>query len=552
MRRFKMPDEMKLMIAACVVGSFLSGVCLAQKAASPAAVELSHELHEALNLAQHGQPKQAFEAVNEILRTHPNYAPALKLKGMLLESAHRGDEANESYSQALKLDPNDEDLLYKVGVYQLIKGDRAEAILLLTHYVKLEPKDGDGYFYLAQAYHLTGQNDAALKAIKQCVQLKPEDAHVWQKYGELLVSSGDGAAGLTWLEKAVKADPTLDRIDYDLGLANLSVMNLEDAEKFAQSAVRQHADDAVALALLAAVEEKLAEWAEAKATYEKLLAINSGDETAQLGIGHSEYELKNYQASIDLLKELLRKDPTVALAHYYLSRDYLALGNTTDAQYEADVHHKLMEATSFEPAAVGTELDRATWKQAKDLMDAKKEDAAVALIHERVKATGGSAGHAYFLLGTLYLYFGKMENGIQNLKKAIEIEPKVRGAHTYLGIYDLQQGKLDLADKEFKAELANDPNYLIALAELGSVRYKQARWSEAVEMLTKSHTRTPALLLELCDAQFRTGDAKNAKLTAELIIVYANGDQEVLDQLSALLRANHEDTLADRVGGVKK
>jgi tetratricopeptide (TPR) repeat protein len=547
-----MSGVMSLMVAALVVGCFTAGICFAQKTASPAAVELSRELHEALNLAQHGQPRQAYEKVNAMLATHPNYAPALKLKGMLLESAGKGDEANESYAQALKMDPNDEDLLYKVGVYQLIKGDRAEAILLLTHYLKLEPKDGDGYFYLAQAYHLAGQNDAALKAIKECMQLKPDDAHVWQKYGELLASSGDGAAGLTWLEKAEKADPTLDRIDYDLGVANLSAMNLEDAEKFAQSAVQQHAMDAEALALLAAVEEKLAEWAEAKATYEKLLAINSGDETAQLGIGHCEYELKNYQASIDLLKELLQKDPTVALAHYYLSRDYLALGDATQAQYEADVHHKLMEATSFEPQAVGTELDRATWKQAKDLMDAKKEDAAVALIHERVKATGGSAGHAYFLVGTLYLYLGQTEKGIQNLKKAIEIEPKVRGAHTYLGIYELQQGKLDLAEKEFKTELGNDPNYLNALAELGSVRYKQQKWSEAVEMLSKSHTRTPTLLLELCDAQFRTGDAKNAKLTAETIVAYAKGDQQVLDELSALLRANHEDGLADRVGGTKK
>ncbi len=552
MRRFKMSGVMRLTAAALVSCCFTTGVCLAQKVASPAAVELSRALHEALNLAQHGQPKQAYEAVNEILRTHPNYAPALKLKGMLLESAHRGDEANVSYSQALKQDPNDEDLLYKVGVYQLIKGDRAEAIQLLTHYLKLEPKDGDGYFYLAQAYHLAGHNDAALKAIKECVQLKPDDAHVWQKYGELLLSSGDGAAGLTWLEKAEKADPTLDRIDYDLGLANLNAMNLEDAEKFAQSAVQLHANDAVALALLAAVQEKLAEWAEAKATYEKLLAINSGDETAQLGIGHCELELKHYQAAIDVLHDLLQKDPSVALAHYYLSRSYAFLGNQTKSQYEADIHHKLVESTSFEPTMLGTEEDRAIWEEAKGLLKAKKESAALSLVQEKVKGFTGTPGHANFIVGAIYMYLGERENGLRNLRKALDLEPKIRGAHTYIGIYELQQGKLDVAEKEFKAELANDPNYLNALAELGAVRYKQQKWSEAAELLTKSHTRTLALLLELCDAQFRTDDAKNAKLTAEMIVVYAKGDQQALDELNALLRANHEDELADRVGGVKK
>jgi hypothetical protein len=35
-------------------------------------------------------------------------------------------------------------------------------------------------------------------------------------------------------------------------------------------------------------------------------------------------------------------------------------------------------------------------------------------------------------------------------------------------------------------------------------------------------------------------------------VAYAKGDQQVLDELSALLRANHEDALADRVGGAKK
>jgi Flp pilus assembly protein TadD len=548
----KLPNAARWMMAVCIVHLLAAGLCIAQIAAGAGTAELSHELHQALNLAQHGQPRQAYEAVNEILRKHPTYAPALKLKGMLLESAGRGDEANESYAQALKLEPNDEDLLFKVGVYQLIKGDRAEAIRLLTHYLKVEPKDGEALFYLAQAYRLTGQNDAALKAMKECLQYKPDDVHVWQKYGELLASTGDGGTGITWLKKAQKADPTLDRIDYDLGVANLGAMNFEDAEKYAQSAVAQHPQDPEAIALLAAVQVKLAEWPEAKATYEKLIALNSGDEEAQLGIGHCEYELKNYQASIDLLHALLQKDPSVALAHYYLSRDYLALGDATQAQYEADVHHKLMEARSFVPSSVGTEEDRAVWNAAKELLQANKEGDALALVREKVKGVSGSAGHANYIIGTLYMYLGQPENGLRNLHKALELEPKVRGAHTYIGIYELQQGKLELAEKEFKAELANDPNYLNALAELGVVRYKQQRWSDAEENLAKSHTRTPALLLELCDAYFRTGDTKDAKLTAETIVVYAKGDQQVLDELSALLRVNHEDALAERIDGAKK
>jgi hypothetical protein len=37
-----------------------------------------------------------------------------------------------------------------------------------------------------------------------------------------------------------------------------------------------------------------------------------------------------------------------------------------------------------------------------------------------------------------------------------------------------------------------------------------------------------------------------------MVVAYAKADQQVLDQLSVLLRANHEDELALRVGGAKK
>ncbi len=84
---------------------------------------------------------------------------------------------------------------------------------------------------------------------------------------------------------------------------------------------------------------------------------------------------------------------------------------------------------------------------------------------------------------------GNSTDGVRNLRHALEVEPTVRGAHTYLGIFALQQGKLEEAEKEFNAEIANDPNYQAAVAELGVVRYKQKKWAEAADLLSRSHTR---------------------------------------------------------------
>jgi tetratricopeptide (TPR) repeat protein len=152
-------------------------------------------------------------------------------------------------------------------------------------------------------------------------------------------------------------------------------------------------------------------------------------------------------------------------------------------------------------------------------------------------------------VGALYLYMGDPANGLRNLHRALELEPTVRGAHTYLGIFDLQQGRLDEAEKEFNAEIANDPNYETAIAELGVVRYKQQRWAEAADQLSRSHTRTPALLLALCDAYFHLGKVKDANLTAEIAMAYSKDDREFIQNLAGLLNRNGQLELAQRLAG---
>ena len=84
-------------------------------------------------------------------------------------------------------------------------------------------------------------------------------------------------------------------------------------------------------------------------------------------------------------------------------------------------------------------------------------------------------------VGSLYLAAGDANDALRNLHRALEIDPTVRGAHTYAGMVAFQQGELDTAEKEFAAELANDPNYLPAIAELGEVRYRQQRWTDAAD-----------------------------------------------------------------------
>lgn len=144
---------MKLLLVALLAALLLLRACDIAGAQSSAAAPQA-QFKQALEFAQHGQPARALESVDGLLSAHPNFVSAWKLKGSLLEDEKRQKEAAEAYEKGLKLAPADPDLLYKVGVIQLVAGDRERAASLLGHYVRLTPGDADGWFYLAQAEHL--------------------------------------------------------------------------------------------------------------------------------------------------------------------------------------------------------------------------------------------------------------------------------------------------------------------------------------------------------------------------------------------------------------
>jgi Flp pilus assembly protein TadD len=186
--------------------------------------------------------------------------------------------------------------------------------------------------------------------------------------------------------------------------------------------------------------------------------------------------------------------------------------------------------------------------QARQLLEEHREGDALQLYREHFKGTATTPADAHVFVGKLYLFMGDTKDGLRNLHRALEIDPKARGAHTYEGILALKNGDLNKAESEFSAELANDPNYQMAISEMGEVRYHQGLWSDAAEQLAKSRTTTPELLYMLCDSYFHLGNTKYANLTAELVAAYGRNNPELMKELQKLLKSNGQTELAQRLG----
>jgi tetratricopeptide (TPR) repeat protein len=223
------------------------------------------------------------------------------------------------------------------------------------------------------------------------------------------------------------------------------------------------------------------------------------------------------------------------------------MGKTEDAQHEAALHQLMMEQATFVRSVESDERESPIRAQARRLLAEHNEEAALQLYREHFKGTAATPADAYVFVGKLYLFMGDTEDGLRNLNQALKTQPTVRGAHTYQGILALKLGDLSRAENEFQAELRNDPNYQLAIAEMGEVRYHQGRWSDAAEQLAKSRTMTPELLYMLCDSYFRLGKVPDADLTAETIAAYGRNNPQVMKDLFELLHHNGQTELAQRL-----
>jgi tetratricopeptide (TPR) repeat protein len=508
---------------------------------------LAREMHEATEVAKHGDEPRALTLLDAVLKQHPTFVPALKLKGMLLEDKGQSQDSLALYERALKLAPKDPELLLTVGTADLVSGHVHEALPLLEQRVRLVPRDEEGLYYLAQAYHLTGLDEQALKTIRQAVQFAPSSAPIAQKYGELLCSSDDFDEATRWLLKAQKMDPKLPRLDFDLGVASYGSQDLEKTVTYAEREAELQPRDASNLLLLASAQIKLAHWREAERALDRAAILKPLDASALVLYGHAELEQEKYSGAVDALERALGQDPTQLLAHFYLAKAYSGLGQKEQAQHEAALHREMMQHISFSLPKAEQQHADALAEQARKDIAAGHEDQAVALYSADSLAPGTGAGAPWVSVASVYLSLGENANANRCIAKALALDPRTRSAHLYLGITALQAGDLAAAAKEFDAELAIDSSNSLAQGELGEVRYRQGRFEDAASLIARSRTTNPTLLYILCDSYFHLGKTQNANLTAESAAAYGHSQPQILDALTRLLEVNGQAELAAKL-----
>ena len=154
-----------------------------------------------------------------------------------------GKDIKQTLQKGYKINPNNEDLLLKLGNYYLDKKNYEEA---LTYYQKLINMDNtyyDAYFGYIYSLLKLQKNESALKAIRQMIALNKDNSETDYLLSKLCQNKANYSEALTYIKQAQKKEKNIyytrerAKINYMLGNWQKSINNLnkipnseEDAE----------------------------------------------------------------------------------------------------------------------------------------------------------------------------------------------------------------------------------------------------------------------------------------------------------------------------------
>jgi Tfp pilus assembly protein PilF len=142
----------------------------------------------------------------------------------------------------------------------------------------------------------------------------------------------------------------------------------------------------------------------------------------------------------------------------------------------------------------GEDLERATdlWRQAYRRQMEGDLDGAIDLYHQSIAVRPTAEAHTY--LGWTYSFQGRLAEATQECLRAIEVDPDFGNPYNDIGVYLMQQGRLDEAVPWLeKAKRA--PRYeprQFPYMNLGRIYLRQGRWWQALREMEGAVRAAPA------------------------------------------------------------
>ncbi len=153
------------------------------------------------------------------------------------------DRALESANEALRLKPNDGDIIgFKAGLLREIDPHHPELLDLARQWVGTKPKNSAARIFLSNELRKAGDVEGAIEEARQATICSPEAAHYFHQLASLLIIKSRLHRALAAIDEAILLEPTRARRHHLRAQILLKMKRVEEARDAIEQATR--CDDA--------------------------------------------------------------------------------------------------------------------------------------------------------------------------------------------------------------------------------------------------------------------------------------------------------------------
>lgn len=368
-----------------------------------------------LALLNTGSMKQAETIFQKALSKDKEGVGALAGLGELYSRKKEFDKADSYYKKALKIEPENLDVLLAEAKNLTNAGKVDDAIVVLSYAKTVSSGNPNVYVGLGDAYYFRRAFGTAEENYKKALSLKSNNARAHYGLGKVAFRRKEYNKALEEFNKAISDNQNFADAYLEKGRLLYFNENYEDALK----------------------------------TFEKYAQLQPGSVEGLTYIAKVKYGQKKYDEALSDLQNIVDKNPDADLSSAY---KYMAYIYNDKEEYE-----KAKEYFSKVPADLFDLEDHLKLAQiyanTKDLTSAYKQ------FDEAIKHDSADY-NIYYQMGLVEFNEKKYENAIINFQKAIDFGTPQLASYVYKGLslYSLQ--KYEDALNEFNIVIGKDNSYV--------------------------------------------------------------------------------------------
>ncbi|MFN7303858.1 MAG: tetratricopeptide repeat protein [Phenylobacterium sp.] len=166
-------------------------------------------LDDALKALDEGRLQDAVRSARRTAEMDPTSLTALRVLAMAQERLGEVTDALATYENALRLAPDDPDLLNGLGRLALELDLAPVAAGMARQSLAARPGDPEAVCLLGRALALEGRVQEAIRCLADHLGAYPEQAGVWNALGVLMSDTGDPVMAETAFAEAIRLNPEL-------------------------------------------------------------------------------------------------------------------------------------------------------------------------------------------------------------------------------------------------------------------------------------------------------------------------------------------------------